>query len=92
MNQSFGNAMVLVCVFEIVLSARFPNTKYAPKRAEKICPITVALAAPITPQSKTMMKTASKIIFVTAPMPVTHIPKTGFPDTRTKSQNNCDSP
>ena len=37
------------------------------KIIEKICPITVAIAAPLTPKSKVKMKIGSRIIFVTAP-------------------------
>ena len=47
---------------EIVTWVFFPKTRYVPNKAEKTCPITVALAAPTTPQSKTMMKTASNTI------------------------------
>ena len=43
-----------------------PSTRKAPKRAEKICPVTVAAAAPATPQSKTMMNKASSRMLVTA--------------------------
>ena len=63
-----------------------PRTRKAPKRAERICPVTVAAAAPATPQSKTMMNNASSRMLVTAPVPVTHMPRMGLPDTRTKSQ------
>ena len=58
-----------------------------PNAVYNIWPMTVAQAAPETPRSRTPTKRASSIIFVTAPMPVTHMPRTGLPDTRTKSHN-----
>ena len=48
------------------------------KQGGQQLPSTVALAAPTTPQSKTMMNSASSKILATAPTPVTHMPKNRF--------------
>ena len=69
-----------------------PSTRKAPNPAESIWPMTVAVAAPTTPQSKTMMNSASSTMLVSAPIPVTHMPRMDLPDTRTKSQKSWDSP
>lgn len=46
----------------------FSDKKYKKcKIIEKICPITVAIAAPLTPKSKVKIKIGSSIIFVIAP-------------------------
>ena len=72
---------------------RLVKTRYPPKQGgQQLPPAPVALAAPTTPQSKTMMNSASSKILATAPTPVTHMPKIGLPDTRTKSQKSWLNP
>ena len=51
---------------------------------EKICPITVAQAAPAIPQSQTKIKMGSRMVLIIAPTTMQTIEYFGFPSARIK--------
>ena len=60
-------------------NSAFLCKKAITNKAEKICEITVAIAAPQTPICNTKIKTGSSRIFNTAPTVTEHIPATAYP-------------
>ena len=51
---------------------------------EKICPITVAQAAPAIPQSQAKIKIGSRMVLIIAPITMQTIEYFGFPSARIK--------
>ena len=74
LKSSFNISATVICIITFL-----PNKKHVTKQAEQNCEITVATAAPHTPNPSTNINTGSRTILTAAPSIVENIPIFGNP-------------
>ena len=66
-------------LIKCILSSDLRVRKYNTNMAEKLCDITVAIAAPLTPKLKKNINNGSNMRFITAPIATDVIPTVEYP-------------